>query len=300
MANRNPNERENLSRDREQPEGWFDPESYKNNLENKDHNKSNYQQTNNPNLANRYDDLNRQRVQNNYSDRNAFDRQYGNSSRDDSRSTFNDSANNPSAKYGDSFDEGYSASGSQRTYRDNNQNNMENRYGMTNRSEDKSRGMNDRDNSFRDRDNRGNRDNRTSGNNDRDWWDKASDEVSSWFGDDDAERRRKMDRVRGPHSGKGPKGYTRTDEKLKDDINERLYHDSHIDASDIDVTVDNGEATLTGTVESKMAKRRIEDIIESIAGVRDVENRLKVKSTSNTVGNYSNDEVRRGNTNGAI
>lgn len=28
---------------------------------------------------------------------------------------------------------------------------------------------------------------------DRDWWDKTADEVSSWFGDDEAERRRRLD-----------------------------------------------------------------------------------------------------------
>lgn len=293
MANKNQYDRDGQSRDREQPDGWFDPEQYRNNLENKDQNKSAYQQTNNPNLVNRYDDLNRQRVQNNYSDRSAFDRQYGNG-RDDGRTSFNES-NNPSAKYGDSFDEGYSARSNQHPYRDNNQNNMENRFGMTNRYDERSR-TNDRDHNGA----RGNNNNRNNRNDDRDWWDKASDEVSSWFGDDDAERRRRMDKQQGPHSGKGPKGYTRTDDKLKDDINERLYHDSHIDASDVDVTVENGEATLTGTVENKMAKRRIEDIIESIPGVRDVENRLKVKSSSDTVGNYSNDRMRSGNSNGSI
>lgn len=289
MANRNQYDRDG-SRDREQPDGWFDPEKYRNNLENKDQSKSAYQQTQNPNMANRYDDLNRHRVQNNYSDRNAFDRQYGNG-RDDSRSTFNES-NNSSSKYGDSFDEGYSARGNQQTYRDNNHNNMDNRSGMTNRYDRNSN--TDRNNGRRDNDNRSTR------NEDRDWWDKASDEVSSWFGDDDAERRRRMDKMQGPHSGKGPKGYTRTDERLKDDINERLYHDSHIDASDVDVSIENGEATLTGTVESKMAKRRIEDIVESIPGVRDVENRLKVKSSPDTIGNYSNDRTRSGNSNNLI
>ena len=284
MANRNQNDRDNYSKDREHPEGWFDPEQYRNNLENKDQNKSAYQQTNNPNLANRSDDLNRHRIQNNFSDRNAFDRQYGNG-RDDSRSTLNES-NNSSAKYGDSFDEGYSARGNQHTYRDNNHSNMENRNGIINRPGDRN-GMKDRNNNS----SRNSNDNNSRGQ-DRDLWDKASDEVSSWFSNDDAERRRRVDRTEGPHGGKGPKGYTRSDEKLKDDINEKLYHDSHLDASDVEVSVDNGEATLTGTVENKMAKRRIEDILESIPGVRDVENRLKVKSSTSQGGNYSGDTMR--------
>lgn len=298
MANRNPRENESFSRDREQPDGWFDPETYRSNLENKerDQDRSSYQQTNNPNMVNRYDDINRQRVQTNYADRSAFNRQYG--SNDDSRSSYNNDSMNPSTKYGDSFDEGYSARGNQNSYRDDSRSTMGNRYGSGSNYGGSNFGernrMNERDTyGFRDKD-------RRSDNQDRDWWDRASDEVSSWFGDDDAERRRRMDKMKGPHSGKGPKGYTRTDEKLKDDINERLYHDSHIDASDIDVTVLNGEATLTGTVENKMAKRRIEDVVESIPGIRDVENRLKVKSSTGTVGNFgTSDTERRGNTNGS-
>ncbi len=281
MANRNRTERDTLSRDREQPEGWFDPERYRQSLENRERGKSNYQQTNNPNLVNRYDDLNRQRIQNQYSDRTAFNRQYGRDNQD-SRNTFNDSSNIPSSGYGDSFDEGYATRGNQQTYRDRSQFDTENRYGMSGRYDDN---RFDRDTNYR--------------TEDRDWWDRATDEVSSWFGDDDAERRRRMDKMKGPHSGKGPKGYLRTDDKLKDDINERLYHDSHIDASDIEVQVLNGEATLTGTVENKMVKRRIEDIIESIPGITDVENRIKIKATSNTVGSYSNgDFTRKGSTNG--
>ncbi|HEY8433714.1 MAG TPA: DUF2171 domain-containing protein [Sphingomicrobium sp.] len=48
-----------------------------------------------------------------------------------------------------------------------------------------------------DRNDRGFRgDNRSSGRDDRGFWDRASDEVSSWFGDEDAERRRRQDQAR--------------------------------------------------------------------------------------------------------
>ena len=119
---------------------------------------------------------------------------------------------------------------------------------------------------------------------DRDWWDKTKDEVSSWFGDDDAERRRRMDEVQGQHRGKGPKGYTRSDERIKEDVNDRLSDDPAVDASEIDVTVDNGEVTLTGTVNSRWEKRHAEDVVESISGVKDVENRLKVSSSNRSPG----------------
>jgi osmotically-inducible protein OsmY len=114
-------------------------------------------------------------------------------------------------------------------------------------------------------------------NDDRNWWDKTKDEVSSWFGDEDAERRRKIDE-RQSHRGRGPKGYTRSDERIKEDVNDRLTDDPHIDASDIEVEVKNGEVTLTGTVGSRFAKRHAEDLAERISGVKDVENRIKIRA----------------------
>ena len=117
----------------------------------------------------------------------------------------------------------------------------------------------------------------------RGWWDKTSDEVSSWFGDEDAERRRERDRqVSGQHRGKGPKGYTRSDDRIKEDINDRLSDDVFIDATEIDVTVNQGEVTLTGTVETRSAKRRAEDIAEEVSGVKNVENRLRLASSTRT------------------
>lgn len=118
----------------------------------------------------------------------------------------------------------------------------------------------------------------------RDWWDRTTDEVASWFGDDDAERRREVDKRMGPHRGKGPKGYMRSDERIKDDINDRLADDSFVDASDIDVTVENCEVVLSGAVDTREEKRRAEDIAERISGVKNVENRLKVKSKDYTGG----------------
>ncbi|RYZ46873.1 MAG: BON domain-containing protein [Sphingobacteriales bacterium] len=110
----------------------------------------------------------------------------------------------------------------------------------------------------------------------RDWLDRTTDEVASWFGDDDAERRRQMDKQGAGHRGRGPKGYKRSDDRIREDINDRLYEDPWIDASDIEVTVTNCEVTLSGTVNERMAKRRAEDIADSVSGVSQVENRLRV------------------------
>lgn len=114
----------------------------------------------------------------------------------------------------------------------------------------------------------------------RGWWDRTSDEVASWFGDEEAARRRRKDMREGGHRGRGPSGYTRSDDRIKEDINDRLTDYDYIDASNINVEVQNGEVTLTGTVETRYEKRMAEDIAEDISGVKNVENRLRVNYSS--------------------
>lgn len=120
---------------------------------------------------------------------------------------------------------------------------------------------------------------RSSRQNERGWWDRTSDEVASWFGDEEAERRRQMDyRDDGRHRGKGPKGYTRSDDRIKEDVSDRLEDSSYLDASDIDIDVNSAEVVLKGTVSSRYAKRLAEDLVEDCSGVKNVENRLRVDS----------------------
>ncbi len=121
--------------------------------------------------------------------------------------------------------------------------------------------------------------NANQGGFDRNWWDRAKDEVSSWFGDDDADRRRRG--YDGPHKGKGPKGYKRSDERIREDVCDRLCDNPMIDASNIDIKVEGSEVILTGTVESREDKRRAEDIAESISGVSNVQNQIRVSPRDN-------------------
>jgi len=113
-------------------------------------------------------------------------------------------------------------------------------------------------------------------NDDRGWFDRASDEVSSWFGDEEAARRRQQDQ----HRGRGPKGYTRSDDRIREDVSDRLTDDWRVDASDIEVSVSGGEITLSGTVDSRDAKRRAEDVVESVPGVSHVQNNLRLRQSS--------------------
>ena len=86
-------------------------------------------------------------------------------------------------------------------------------------------------------------------------------------------------------AGRGPKGYQRSDERLREEVSDRLMADDRIDASDIEVEVHDGEVTLTGTVDGRMAKRRAEDCAEEVMGVRDVMNQLRVQADTFEGGN---------------
>ena len=88
----------------------------------------------------------------------------------------------------------------------------------------------------------------------------------------------------GPHRGRGPKNLSRSDERIREDVSEWLLDDDHIDASDIEVTVANGEVTLSGTVPDRLQRRRAEDIAEGVSGVRHVQNNLRLAHEARTGG----------------
>ena len=74
---------------------------------------------------------------------------------------------------------------------------------------------------------------------------------------------------------RGPKNYRRSDERIREDICERLMQ-SDVDASDVTVSVADGKVILEGTVPERHMKHRIEDIAEGSFGVTDVDNNLRV------------------------
>jgi hypothetical protein len=84
----------------------------------------------------------------------------------------------------------------------------------------------------------------------------------------------------GVHRGKGPKGYTRSDERLKEVICEKLTDDPMIDASEISIEVTGQTVKLTGTVDDRSTKYEIEELVERCGGVQDIDNQLRVRSGS--------------------
>lgn len=81
------------------------------------------------------------------------------------------------------------------------------------------------------------------------------------------------------YRGVGPKSYRRGDDQLRELVCERLSDDHHVDASDIEVTVENGVVRLAGSVPDRRTKRLAEDIAESVRGIQDVENHLRIGTT---------------------
>lgn len=81
----------------------------------------------------------------------------------------------------------------------------------------------------------------------------------------------------GEYTGRGPRGYRRSDDRIREEIADRLTDDPWIDPSDVEVTVAEGRVALSGTVEDRKVKYAVEDLVESVAGVTDVENRIRVR-----------------------
>ncbi len=81
----------------------------------------------------------------------------------------------------------------------------------------------------------------------------------------------------GRYHGVGPKGYTRSDDRLKEEICDMLTRHHEIDASDVEVEVKDGEVTLTGSVPDRRMKHMVEDATERSYGIKEIHNQIKVK-----------------------
>jgi osmotically-inducible protein OsmY len=78
------------------------------------------------------------------------------------------------------------------------------------------------------------------------------------------------------HVGHGPKGYTRPDARILEDVCDRLTLDPVIDAREVSVEVEDGVVRTSGTVESRHMKRMVEDIALTVWGVKDVDDQIQI------------------------
>lgn len=83
-------------------------------------------------------------------------------------------------------------------------------------------------------------------------------------------------RAAGDRQDRTKRRYPRSDARIRDDIAERLYYSSHLDAGEVSVEVRDGVATLEGETRSRSMKHDIEDLVAETPGVKDVENRIRV------------------------
>ncbi len=83
--------------------------------------------------------------------------------------------------------------------------------------------------------------------------------------------------VTGPHRGHGPDGYRRPDGRIHEDVCDRLAAHGNLDARRMTVSVEDGEVTLAGTVGDRRSKRLAEAVADTVRGVVDVHNRLRLE-----------------------
>jgi BON domain len=119
---------------------------------------------------------------------------------------------------------------------------------------------------------------------------RTDNEAIAGFTDDESERPRfnPVPNSR-PHAeprqsfrGRGPRGYSRSDERIREEIAEALTWNEEIDASGIVLTVAEGEVSLSGSVPNRHMKRLAGRTAEAAAGVREVHNALRVEEASSS------------------
>lgn len=97
----------------------------------------------------------------------------------------------------------------------------------------------------------------------------------------------------GPHAGKGPKGYRRSDGRILADICDRLLADCDVDASEVVVTVADGAVTFEGTVLDHGTRHLVECIGTECLGVRNVHSNLRVVHAGGAGGSARRPGARR-------
>ena len=79
-----------------------------------------------------------------------------------------------------------------------------------------------------------------------------------------------------PNARRMARAYRRTDERIRDDVCERLSHSNEVDPTDVTVAVRDGVVTLEGSVPVRPMRYALEDIAARCLGVIDVDNRVRV------------------------
>jgi hypothetical protein len=108
----------------------------------------------------------------------------------------------------------------------------------------------------------------------REWWRQGGQpDAFGWTGSPAEAQPRQW------HGRTSARGYQRSDERIREDVYERLMEHPYVDSTDVEVSVSQGEVTLEGTVPDRWEKRLAEDLAEGVFGVTEVYNRLRTGQT---------------------
>ncbi len=91
----------------------------------------------------------------------------------------------------------------------------------------------------------------------------------------DTNMRRTITQVGGRRTG--PKNYKRSDDRIFEDVCERISDQPYLDSSEVEVEVSDCQVTIKGTVTERWMKHQIEDIADEVRGVKEVENQIRVR-----------------------
>lgn len=77
--------------------------------------------------------------------------------------------------------------------------------------------------------------------------------------------------------GRGPRGWRRSDDSIREAVSEALYRSPEVDARQVEVEVHDGIVFLTGSVSDRYMKKAAEECVYNIQGVQDVMNKISFK-----------------------
>lgn len=80
---------------------------------------------------------------------------------------------------------------------------------------------------------------------------------------------------------RGPQGYRRSDERIREVLTDLITDDRMIDSRDLSIRVADGEVMIHGYVPDRTTEQRIYRIIEAVPGVKKVRNELKLNPHAN-------------------
>jgi len=70
---------------------------------------------------------------------------------------------------------------------------------------------------------------------------------------------------------------------IRQEVNDHLVQHNYIDATEVVVSVKDGEVTLEGSVPDDDQKKYAEEVAQKVAGVKQVRNLLKIKKPQSTL-----------------